>query len=203
MIRDSFDRTFRAKIEASRPWKLQFNDYLDIVVWDRHPGWEYESLTWFLIQVCFSSLFSFVPLITVLWAEFRVQCMHKSYKYKDSVSAMEPTVQVFLRTGMGDGDPAFLHSIRETFQKHRESEKENKDAFILYDSIDEEIDKECSPYDKSDSDDGEGEEDDWEDEDGGDEEGEEGEEDPIWLKAQNDAADLRYTVGGEFLTIKY
>lgn len=53
VVRESFDRTFRAKIEGVRPWKLQFNGYLDIVVWHRHAGWQLEGLFVFLTEVCF------------------------------------------------------------------------------------------------------------------------------------------------------
>lgn len=51
VVHQSFDRVFRATIEERRPWKLQFNGYLDIVVWDRHPGCEITSLHLFLTAV--------------------------------------------------------------------------------------------------------------------------------------------------------
>lgn len=52
VVRCSYDRAFKSKVEESRPWKLQFNDYLDIVVWDRLPGWEVDGLRIFLTKVC-------------------------------------------------------------------------------------------------------------------------------------------------------
>lgn len=52
VVRQSFDRAFRTKIEEIRPWKLQFNEYLDVVIWDRHPGWNVDNLHMFLIKVC-------------------------------------------------------------------------------------------------------------------------------------------------------
>lgn len=58
VVHQSFDRVFRTQIEEHRPWKLQFNDYIDVVVWDLHSGREIQSLHLFLVAVrCLSSFF--------------------------------------------------------------------------------------------------------------------------------------------------
>lgn len=135
--------------------------------------------------------------------------MHKAYKYKDNISIMQPTFDVFHRASMGTKNSLIIEHIKKKIENHPKKDKGGPKVFpkMFYNSIDEEIDKDYAPYDgrprsgKEPGGDGideegeeEGEEEE-EEEDDGEEEGE------VWQTAQYEAKDLVKAVGCEFLVI--
>jgi len=131
-VQQAMDAKFREQIEATRPWKLAFPDYLEVHIWDRHAG---------------RHLMSMMSVIMKL--------LNKAYFLTDQISNLCSTLDVFQRIAIEEGGPEGEHArrakeIRKNLRKLRKREEFKEqllspDPRRWYDDLDKYLDK-CKPW---------------------------------------------------------
>lgn len=52
VVTRAMDKKFRKEIEDTKPWHFEFQDYLDVHIWDRHAGRPLQDLFHVVLKVC-------------------------------------------------------------------------------------------------------------------------------------------------------
>ncbi|TGZ79976.1 hypothetical protein EX30DRAFT_66385 [Ascodesmis nigricans] len=132
-IVQSIDANFRKDMDQLRPWKLQFTDYMEIILADRHPGRNFNHLIGVIIKY-----------------------LHKAHQHIDLLSIWQPTIEVYQRIAQDedgkDGPRAQeARSIRRQIRALRKKPELKKllmepHPSYYYDSIDEHLDLEIMAF---------------------------------------------------------
>lgn len=129
----ALDADFRKELDARRPWKFHFTDYLDIQIVDRHPGRNFNFLIGAIIKY-----------------------LHKAHQHIDLLSIWQPTIEVYQRIAQeedGKDGPRALQalSIRRQIRALRKRPELRKVLMephpsYYYDDIDEHLDLEIMAF---------------------------------------------------------
>ncbi|RPA79400.1 hypothetical protein BJ508DRAFT_377631 [Ascobolus immersus RN42] len=130
-----FDEKFRQQMRKHREWKPNFNDYIEIFVWDRGCG-------------CTSPSYVFMNKFMMF--------LQKANKFSDYMAVIEPALQVYRKCTLeeeGKGAPRLKHikkvedEIKELRRNKTEDQLRIGSEADYYNSADAQIDYEFAPYD--------------------------------------------------------
>ncbi|KAI5781498.1 hypothetical protein EDC01DRAFT_240704 [Geopyxis carbonaria] len=126
VVTRAMDRKLRKEIEDTKPWHFEFQDYLDVHIWDRHAG---RPL---------GELFNVV-----------IKLLHKAHKCVDYLSVLEPTLETYRRIAKEEDKTEKVDKAVELRRKIKALRKKEDIQHILkapspevyYDDIDMALDR--------------------------------------------------------------